>query len=124
MVGYSALEVIGEQDAWSDLLGVVGKDNLWKGYWEDFANVDGRAENNSTALKNMMGAVSSVAKNAEDLTNPNLFASPEIATQINAYRYAVQLREALGTLPAVNDNEIVILLLEDGTIFSTIAIGD
>ena len=118
VAGYKALERIGENEVWEDLLRVVGKEILYSGYRTNFGAAN--STNNDTALKNMMGAVSSVAQNAQDLTNPDLFASPEIAEQMNAYRYAIQVKQVLGSLPAVNDNEIVVLLLEDGTIFSTI----
>ena len=119
--GQAALEVVGQYQAWDMLLGVVPNgSSLYSNYLSNYGTAN--ADSNATALKNMMGAVSVAASNAQDLTDPNLFGSDEIVDQINAYRYAVQLRETFGRL-SVNNNEVVVLILNDGTTFATISNG-
>ena len=115
--GVDALKNLGSTSTnWAN---VVGRD-----LYKEYRNFDSSyASGNNNALKNMMSAISVVAKDntdKEQLTDPNLFSSQAITNQVNGYINAVKMVANGVELPALSEGEAAIVLFADGTVFNTI----
>lgn len=121
--GLGALKELGSPDFYLPdiFLGDWDKYDAFESQFVD-ATESGISAGNKDALNIMMGAVSRVSgtHTAEDLLNEGLYTSHFVANQIDAYKNAIKMKAVLGDLPELNRNDIIILLLTDGTIYTSI----
>lgn len=129
----------------ADLSGIDSKDACWgyfvrdtgananaekyEGFFASYFGTgdDGLYEADQDALTAMMGAVSEISGNyldKESLTNPELFATGEVAEQVNNYMNSVKAlagmdEETRTQLRSVADGSVVVFVAEDGSVAVT-----
>ena len=116
--GLSALMELGDPNYyWGDAVG----DTLYDAYGDAIYIA---TEDNKEAMEILMGAVGQVAgshNNADDLLNGNLYREGSVANQIDTYKNALKIKAALGgAFPEMGANDVIVLMLADGTVFSSI----